>query len=183
VAVPLRRKKKRSKPAAGLPLRLWIVLGSVAAFLLLVGGSVVLGVLLLAGHRSPPNLVGTWKGSVQVRDDVSKAVQGQNAPPAVGNILGGFAQLAADEMLAVTIDFKKGGTAFYTGNTDGLGLASAGDGPWEILEADRDVLVVRMGLANAPFEARLAFRDRDSFSFTRLDKPDQAPIMFTRVRN
>jgi hypothetical protein len=40
-----------------------------------------------------------------------------------------------------------------------------------------------MGPANAPFEARLAFRDRDSFSFTRLDKPDQAPILFTRLRD
>jgi hypothetical protein len=183
VAVPLRRKKKRPKPAAAMSLRLWIVMGSVAAVLLLVGGSVALGMLILAWHRSPPSVVGRWKGSVQVRDDVSKVVNDQKAPPVVGNIIGGFAQLATDDLLAVTIDFKQNGMAFYSGNTAGLGITGEGDGTWEIVEAGRDVLVVRMGRPSAPFEARLAFRDRDTFSFSRLDQPDGPTVLFSRVRD
>ena len=181
-AIPLRRKKKRRKPAP-VSLRLWIILGSAAAFLLLVGGAVAVGLVLLVAHRSPPSLVGSWKGSVQVREDISKAAQSQNAPPVVGNILGGFAQLATDEMLAVRVDFKQNGMAFFSGNTGGLGIPGEGDGTWEIVEAGRDVLVVRMGRPSAPFEARLAFRDRDTFSFTRLDKPDEPSVLFTRLRD
>jgi hypothetical protein len=178
------RKKKLRKPAPGSSLGLRIGIAGGAA-VLLTGGVVALVVVLLTRHREP-ELVGRWKSSVQVREDVDKALQGTNVNPVVGKFLEGIGQKAADELLAITIHFKRSDTpqrghAFYSGHTSTLGLRGDADGDWEVVRAEGDVLTVRMGTARAPFEARLAFRDRDSFTLTRLDQKDQPPLLFTRV--
>jgi hypothetical protein len=40
-----------------------------------------------------------------------------------------------------------------------------------------------MGPSGKSFESRLSFLNRDSFTLTRLDKKDAAPVTFTRVND
>jgi hypothetical protein len=179
---PGRRKKKRRKALSDPSLRLKIGL-AIGVGVLLLGALVTVPFLLykgLGGHK-PPDLVGKWKGVPAVREEVENALKGSRAPAIAEKFLGALSQKAADELLAVTVQFNKSGAAFYSGNTACIGVTGESDGTWEVLSAERDVLVVRMGPAKAPFEARLAFRDRDSFSLTRLDKKDAPSITFTRV--
>jgi predicted Zn finger-like uncharacterized protein len=157
-------------------------------------GSAIFGFLILAIgamfwiRGSPtPNLVGKWRGSPEVRQAVKEVTKtlakGQPVNPLASGFAQAFVQKAADELLAVVVDFKKGGTAFYSGNTEIIGMPAASDGPWEIVRADDDILIIRMGPKDKSFEARLAFRDRNNFSFTRTDKPDENPISFTRTND
>jgi hypothetical protein len=143
----------------------------------------VVALVRFFGGPKVPNLVGTRKGSVQVHEDVGKELQGKDVPPVAKQFLEALAQKAADKLLGVTIQFKPDGTAIYSGHTPSIGLPGEADGPWEILEEDGDMLVVRMGPANAPFKARLEFRDRDSFTLVRLDKAEVVPMRFSRVKD
>jgi predicted Zn finger-like uncharacterized protein len=180
-AAPLPRKKKRRKVRDDSSLRLRLALAGVVG-LLIVGGVVALGWLLWGVQRTP-NLVGKWKGAVEVRGDVKEALTDANLPPVAGRFVEALTQKAADELLAITIQFNKGGQAFYSGNTKSIGIARESDGPYEVVQTDGDVLVVRMGPSSASFEARLLFRDRDSFTLTRLDKKDAPTVTFTRVKD
>ncbi len=103
--------------------------------------------------------------------------------PLAKGIIENLGQRVADEMLAVTLEFKKGGTVFFSGNTPALGLPPEAFGPWEIQESDQDSLTVQMGPEDHSFRARLVFRDRDTFILSRLDKKEQDPIAFSRVRD
>jgi hypothetical protein len=177
------RKKKRRKPLGDPSLRLRIGL-AVGVGVVVIGILIAVPLLLYRSHggsHKTPDLVGKWKGAPPVREEVADALKGSNAPPLAGKLLGALGQRAADHLLAVNVQFNKSGAAFFSGNTSSIGVSGESDGTWEIVQAENDVLTVRMGPAKAPFEARLVFRDRDSFSFTRLDRKDDTSILFTRV--
>ena len=178
-----KKKRRESRASDGAARRKLIATGVVLATILIMVG----GMLWLFGGPRKPNLVGNWRGAPQVRQavkDVTKEVaKGKDVNPLASGFAQALVQKAADQLLAVNIEFKSSGTAFYSGNTESIGMPAESDGPWEIIREEQDVLIVRMGPSDKPFEARLAFRDRDNFSFTRPDKPGQDPISFSRVRN
>ena len=181
----LRKKKRRRPPdesSGAWKLVLGIVL--VVAFL---GGSLAL--VVGAGkwlHRGPP-IVGKWKGTPQVDQAVDRVMKdgkmGGRMPAAAEGFVRMLAQKAGAEIMGMNIEFKNTGIAFYSGNTGVLGVPAGADGPWKIIKTEGDVLTVQMGTAAEPFEARIAFRDRDNFSLTRTDREDQPIILFERVKD
>jgi predicted Zn finger-like uncharacterized protein len=178
---PRRRKKKRRVAEGGSNrLVVGLVLGSCALAFVIIGVAVTLILLLRGGSDPKSTLVGKWKGAVQVQEAVEGATKGSNLPPIASGILGALAQKATDAIAAVEVDFKKSGNAFFTGNTACLGFESAADGPWEVVRRDEDIVIVRMGPADQTFEARLAFKDRDTFILTRPDKKEMPPVVFVR---
>ncbi len=44
------------------------------------------------------------------------------------------------------------------------------------------MVTVKMGPADKPFEAKLAFKDKNTFVLTRPDKENFEPITFARVK-
>jgi hypothetical protein len=182
VAVPDVRKKRRRKPAVDHALRRRIILAATVAGVALV--AFVLGLaLLIAWSRRGPDVVGRWKGAPAVRDQVEGGVKDARMHPVAEHFIGAIAQMAANEMLAVQVQFKKDGAVFYSGNTGCLGIANEADGRWEEVRRQGDVVFVRMGPRNAPYEARLVFEDRDTFSLTRTDSKDAPVVLFTRVKD
>jgi hypothetical protein len=180
------RKKKRRRPldesSGAWKLVLGIVL--VVAFL---GGSIAL--VVGAGkwlHRDPP-IVGKWKGIPQIDQAVDRVMKdgkmNGKMPAAAEGFLRMAAQKFAGEVLPVNIEFKISGTAFYSGNSKALGVPAGADGPWKIIKTEGDIVTVQMGTSTEPFEARIAFRDRDNFSLTRTGQEDQAIILFERVKD
>jgi hypothetical protein len=180
---PVKRKKKKKgqgKPT-GLSLRTMIGLTVGAGVLLIVGGTVAL-VMLLSGP-SVPRLAGKWKGAPQVRQAVKEFGEKQKVHSVVSGFAESLVQKAADELLAVKLDFQPTGTVFFSGNTGSIGMPPESYGPWEILQTQGSILTVRMGPAGKEVEAKLAFRDRNTFILTRSDKEDQDPITFSRSRD
>jgi hypothetical protein len=182
---PGRSKKKAgrrrgSDPAAAFGWKLAAGVG--VLLVLLLGGGVALVVALVGGGDDGPNLVGKWKGATEVRQAVREATKDKMHPVA-GKFAEALAQHAADELLAVTLDFKKSGTVFFSGNTSTIGVSSESDSPWDILYSEGDVVAVRMGPRGEEFDARLAFRDKDTFILTRPDQKDQPPVVFKRVKD
>jgi hypothetical protein len=57
----------------------------------------------------------------------------------------------------------------------------AGRGSFQAVAREGDVLTVRLAPGGTAFEARLSFRDRDTFVWTRPDRKD--PVVFTRVKD
>jgi hypothetical protein len=161
-----------------------LAVGAGVLLVLLVGGGLALLFLLPPRADPGPQLIGRWKGAPDVREDARKVLKDatqDKLPPAAGDIAGGLLQMISREVAAVTIDFKKSGTAFFSGNTVHIGVPADSDGPWEIVQRDGDVLIVRMGPAGSSIEARLAFRDKDTFVLTRPNVKDQSPVVFARV--
>jgi predicted Zn finger-like uncharacterized protein len=179
----LRRKRQRFKdrttPGIGRRQIIWIASGALAFIVLALAL-----VFWIRGGPRGPDLVGKWKGAPEVREAVKQATAQATKGQPVNPLALGFAQAliqkGAEQLLAVEIDFRQGGTAFYSGNTGIVGMPEASDGPWQIVKADNDVLIVRMGTPGKSFEARLAFRDRDTFTLTRPDQPNLDPVTFTR---
>jgi predicted Zn finger-like uncharacterized protein len=176
------RRKKRLKGNEATPLHrkpaVWAAGGALAFILLAIGLA-----LLLRGARGPV-LVGKWRGAPEVREAVkaatSQVAKGQQVNPLVQGFVQAMVQKGAEQLLAVEVDFKQSGTAYYSGNTAIIDMPQASDSPWQIVKVDGDIMIVRLGRPDKSFEARLAFRDRDTFSFTRLDAPGADPISFTR---
>jgi hypothetical protein len=154
--------------------------GALAFILLAIGIS-----LWIRGGARGPVLVGKWRGAPEVREAVKDATNQMAKGRPVNPLALGFAQAiiqkGAEQLLAVEVDFKQSGTAYYSGNTAIIGMPQASDSPWQIVKTDGDITIVRLGPAGKSFEARLAFRDRDTFTFTRLDQPGVEAISFTRV--
>ena len=171
-------RRRGSDPAAAFGWKLAVGVG--VLLVLLLGGGVAL-VVALAGGDDGPNLVGKWKGATDVREAVREAAKDKMHPVA-GKFAEAMAQHAADELLVVTLDFRKSGTVFFSGNTSTIGVSSESDSPWEVLYRDGDAVAVRMGPRGEEFDARLAFRDKDTFILTRLDQKDQPPVVFKRIR-
>jgi predicted Zn finger-like uncharacterized protein len=187
-AAPLprfKKKKKREEPE-GMSFGLKLALGVGVGGLLVVGGGIALMVYLFSGS-STPKLVGKWKGAPQVRKAIDNLTGEAKAPPVAQDFLKNIAQKAADELLAVTLEFKEGGkdggTVFFSGNTDCIGVPGESFGPWSITQIDDFIVTVKMGPEGKSFTAKLAFKDRDNFIFTRLDKENADPIAFSRVRD
>lgn len=180
-----RKKKRRRAPdesSGAWKIVLGIVL--VVAFL---GGSIAL--VVGAGkwlHRDPP-LVGKWKGTPQIDQTVDRVMKDGKVvgkmPAAAEGFLRMAAQKVSGEVLAVNIEFKNSGIAFYSGNSKALGVPAGADGPWKIIKTEGDIVTVQMGTSTEPFEARIAFRDRDNFSLSRRDQEDQPIILFERVKD
>jgi hypothetical protein len=182
---PRKKGRRRERDAANLGWKLAIGAG-VLLTLLVIGGLTALFMFSKGGGDRGPRLVGKWKGSRDIRQDVRAGVREvtqDKAPAAAQDIAGGLLQRVFDEAAGVTIDFKKSGRAFFSGNTAAIGLPPDSEGPYEILQRDEDMLLVRLGPDGAAFEARLSFRDRDTFVLTRPDRKDQAPIVFSRVKD
>jgi predicted Zn finger-like uncharacterized protein len=174
-----RRKKRRRQEAAARARTMWVGV-AVAAVVLLAGAATV---WLIAGGQRDPNLVGNWQGAPQVQEAVATIAKNQPIHPLAKAFGQAVIQKAAERMLTVNVEFKKGGTAFFSGNTEAIGVSSGSDGPWEVIKSEGEVVIVRMGPVDKQFEARLAFRDRDTFNFTRLDQKDEPAIVFSRVKN
>jgi hypothetical protein len=175
---PRRKKRREATPFHRRPAVL--VAAGASAFILLV----LVLMLWIRGGPHGPNLVGKWRGAPEVREAVKDATtqmaKGQSVNPLALGFAQAIIQKGAEQLLAVEIDFRVGGTAFYSGNTGIVGMPQASDGPWQIVKSDNDILTVRMGPAGKSFEARLAFRDRDTFTLTRPDQPELNPVTFTR---
>jgi hypothetical protein len=181
---PRRRRKKKARRRDQDPAALaWkLAIGAGVLLVLVVGGAIALAFVLVGGTDKGPRLVGKWRGAAEDRPAVGEAVKDKVHPVAQG-LLEALAQRAADELLEVRVEFKKGGTAFFSGNTASIGVPPDSDGPWEVVARDGDVLTVRLAPSGATFEARLAFRDPDTFTLTRLDQKDKQPLVFTRVKD
>jgi hypothetical protein len=149
-----------------------------ALFLLFIGGGATFA-LQFAGSLGGPKVVGTWTGSPEVRP-VVRMPRGK-MPPVAEGIAEVVIQKAADEFLAVNIEFKRNGTVVIFGNTEILGVVKAADGTWEILERDGNTLTVLISLPDTDFQAQLEFERRSSFTFSRLDIRKKA-IVFKRAR-
>jgi hypothetical protein len=138
---------------------------------------------LASGCRSGPDLVGTWQGAPQTQKEVQQATR-QVTKGQANTVVEGFVNAAvqglANTFLAVRIRFKADGTAYYSGNTGALGLPPESDGPWYVIQRQKDVLTVRLGTIDHPVEARIVFRDRNKFTLFRKDAPE-APLVFTRA--
>jgi hypothetical protein len=179
---PKKKGRRRERDAADLGWKLAIGAGVLVALLAAVGLT-LLFVFARGGERGP-KLVGKWKGARDSREDIRQGVKDatqDRLSPTGQDIAVGLLQRAFNEATAVTIDFKKSGRAFFSGNTAAIDLPADSEGPYEILQRDEDFLVVRLGPQGGAFEARLSFRDRDTFVLTRTDGKDQAPIVFSRV--
>jgi hypothetical protein len=173
---PAPKKKRECVVSNGLGWKLPLALG---ALLLFVGGGVAL-VLALAGEGRGPALAGNWQGSPEVREIVNRMAKGK-MPALAGNLAGALLQKAADELLAVNIEFAKDGTVSFSGNTGIIGVAEPAEGTWEIVERDGKTLTVWIVLRDTDFEARLAFHKRNTFTFSRLDQNGQS-IVFVRSK-
>jgi hypothetical protein len=175
-----KRKKKelrKREPAGGVG---WKVAVGVVLFQAFVGGVVTLVVVLDVGADPGPDLIGEWTGAPEVRQALNEAFKG--GPAIAKDFAGAILQKAADEFLAVTIQFSDDGRVFVSGNTLCIGVPGARNGSWEILERDGNVLTVRLDFGRESFDVRLAFRSRrNSFTFTRLDGDDQG-VEFGRAR-
>jgi predicted Zn finger-like uncharacterized protein len=178
VSAPHVKKGRHEDALASVNLKLGL-LG--VGLLVVVGGCIAL--LLYATRGGGPSLVGTWKGAPEVRQAVGEFAKGKNVNPLAEGFAKALIQKAADELMSTTITFKNSGTAFFSGNTEALGLPAESDSPWEILRSEGDFVTVKMGRADKSFEARLAFKDANSFTLTRLDKKDFEPILFKRQSN
>jgi predicted Zn finger-like uncharacterized protein len=178
-----RRRKKRRRSTEHESLRRRILLAA-GGGLVLLAVLVGLTVWLVWGGHKGPNLVGKWKGAVQVQEAVSQLTKDKNIHPVAEKFLGALGQKAADELLSVTIVFKKNGTVFFSGKTDILNIPAESDGTWELVQGDEDAVIVRLEPGGGtPVEARLAFRDRNTFTFSRTDKKGETPLVFNRVRD
>ena len=91
-------------------------------------------------------------------------------------------QEQVDDSLATKMVFKKNGTVSFSWKTENLGVPPDMDGTWEVLQEGHDATIVRLTVGGASFEARLAFGDKDSFTFTCTDRK-QTPLQFTRNRD
>jgi hypothetical protein len=179
-----KRKKKRKLQRQDSSFRVLIGVLVSAGLLLLVGGGALL-IWALSGPSKPkvPDLVGKWKGVPQLNEAVGDATKDSNLPPVARDFAQALAQKVADQLMTVTVEFKQSGRAYFGGKTDAIGVPSATDGPWEIVRTDEDIVFVKMGTADAPFEARLAFQNKNTFTLTRADKKDQAPVVFIREKD
>lgn len=145
-------------------------------------GAVAYGLAFLAaGCPSGPDLVGTWQGTPQTLKTVQQVTKGQ-ANPVVEGFVNAAVQGLANSFLSVRIRFKSDGTAYYSGNTDALGLPPESDGPWYVLKREKDALIVRLGTTGHPLQARIVFRDRNKFTLIRVDAPE-TPLVFTRAND
>jgi hypothetical protein len=90
-----------------------------------------------------------------------------------------FAQKQFDDMMAVKVDFKRDGTAFFKGETSSLGFSKGGDGRWEVVRHDGDILFVRMSQGDEAVEARLEFSGTEAFILKRTDMRNMSPLLFT----
>ena len=180
-----KKKKEREKPE-GLPYAWKMGLALGLGGLLVIGGGIVLVVFAFSGSRSP-QLAGKWRGAPQVRKAIENVASNATVPPIANDFLKNIGQKFADELLAVTIEFKDSGndtgTVFFSGNTDCVGVPGESFGPWAITQKDDFILTVKMGPEGKSFPAKLAFKDRDNFILTRLDRENADSIAFSRVRD
>ena len=176
---PGRRKKKQQNAADPTRRRLIIgmaVGGGVLALLLI--GVTVTAAVLLSGKTDPRTMVtGKWKGVVNIPEPPPVAMD----DPSVNakSLLGALARKHVQDLEAVKVNFKPDGTAFYAGDLSCLGISKGGDGRWEVVRHEGDVVFVRLSPPEETFEARLAFSGSESFVLTRLDKDDMPPVLFT----
>jgi hypothetical protein len=173
------RKKKRPADPAALGWKLAVGMGLV--LLLLVGGALAAVFHFGRGSDKGPRLVGKWQGSVESRRKDPEVPQEKREPNA-GDIALGLLQRLGEEAQTAEVEFRKSGKASFSGNTAIIDVPAGSDGSWEVLRREGDVLTVRMAAGGAAFEARLSFRDRDTFVWTRADCQDQRPVVFTRVK-
>ncbi len=177
-----RRPRKKKRPADPTALGWKLALGVGLVLVLLAGGALAAVFLLGKGTDKGPRLVGKWQGSVESRPEDAD-VPRQRREANAGDIALGLLQRLADDFQPAEIDFRKDGKASFSGSTAIIDVPAGSEGPWEVVRREGDVLTVRMGAGGAAFEARLAFRDRDTFVLTRPDRKGQSPVVFTRVKD
>jgi hypothetical protein len=176
-----RRRKKRSLPertSTGMGQKLAIGLGVLC--LLFFIGLVTLLVLFLPKAEKGPRLAGKWRGNIDVSHILAEVGRGKRMDPAVKSFAQGVMRKALEAKFSPVIEFKKNGQVFCSGNTKALAVPELAEGTWEVISREADVLTVRMKLADDSFEARLAFRDKDTFLYARAS-PKSQTIEFARV--
>src|SRR5262249_13808428 len=128
---------------------------AIAAAMVIAGG----------GFESPPPFVGRWKGA-PFEIDVHRAVEEipqKKLNPAVEGFVEMIIQKGADELLTVTLDFRRGGAVSISGNTRFIGVSDEFDGSWEVLERRDDVYLLRLYTREASIDVRLTLHDRRTF--------------------
>jgi hypothetical protein len=171
--------KKRRQPAGdGALRRRLLIAGGIGV--VLIGLTVGLTLLLSSGGPKGVHLIGKWKGAPQARETIKDRTKDTAALVNVATF--GMSQEPADDSLATKMVFKKNGTVLFSGKTENLGVPADADGTWEVVQEGKDVTMVRLTVGGASFEARLAFGDKDSFTFTRTDRKE-TPLLFTRDRD
>jgi hypothetical protein len=130
--------------------------------------------LTWAPWRTPKDrLTGKWTGAPEVTQAVdavvNKAAGGKDVNPLARGGAQFFGQLFAQATMSVTLDLRPSGTAFFSGNTQAIGMPTDSDGTWEIVSATPDIIQVRLQSGAHQLNAEVIFRDSDSFEL-KFDK-------------
>src|SRR5262249_30997398 len=80
----------------------------------------------------------------------------------------------AEATMAVELDLRESGTAFFRGNTAVLGLPPDSDGTWEVLSANPDLIEIRLGTSEKQLKGKAVIRDKDEF-ILKLEEAPQPP--------
>jgi hypothetical protein len=143
---------------------------------------VAAGLLLLGGcSKQTPDkqMIGTWTGAPSVSEAVDQGVDAAAQGKGVNPVARGFAkfvgQKLADATMSIEIDFKSGGTVFFRGNTEILGLPNGSDGTWNVSGDNLDQFDITFGTAAKRLHGTVLFRNKDEFTL-KLDEASIASI-------
>ena len=139
-------------------------------------------ILLLGGcsaQKPEKKLLGSWLGAPSVTESVDQAVnaagQGQKVNPLARGAAQFLGQKFAEATMSVELDFHTGGTMFFRGNTDVLGLPPDSDGTWEVTSSSPDAIDISFGTEARQLHGKVLFRNRDEFTLkltpTGTEKP------------
>jgi hypothetical protein len=140
------------------------------------------GLIVLAAGCSAPTpekkLLGKWSATASMDGAVDQALDsmapGQQINPLARGAAAFIGKKIAEATMSVEVDFHKGGTVFFRGNTDVLGLPPDSDGNWEVSESGPDLLQITFGTEKEQLRGKILFRDKDEFTL-KLDAPGPPP--------
>jgi hypothetical protein len=95
---------------------------------------------------------------------VDSLAQGQNVNPLARGAAQFLGQRLAEATMFVEVDFHKGGTVFFRGNTSVLDLPPDSDGTWGVTSSDPDQIELRFGTETRQLQGKVLFRDKDEFT-------------------
>jgi hypothetical protein len=157
-----------------------------------------------SGSTPEKKLLGKWMCTPHLEEAVGQAVQsvaqGKDVNPLVSGAAKFFGQKIAEATMSVEVDFHKGGTVFFRGNTEVLNFPPDSDGSWEVSSSGPDQIELRFGTETRQLEGKVLFRDKDEFTLklknagalappsqgqdaAKLQKQPTASLVFKRVKD